>query len=75
MGDWANFSKKLELLVEAEIWNLNLFEYVELDGDFPCFPFWIGNTTFSINQFGSRTQIFILSWNLVSGLFPTCKTW
>ena len=39
VGGGANFSKKLELFVEAEIWNLDKFEYVESDGDFQSFLF------------------------------------
>ena len=35
----ANFSKKLKLFVEAKIWNLGKFEYVESDGDFQSFLF------------------------------------
>ena len=45
---WQIFSKKSKLLVEAEIWNLDLFEYVELDGDFHFILFDIGNTLFGL---------------------------
>ena len=34
--------------MEAEIWNLDLFEYVELDGDFHFILFDIGNTLFGL---------------------------
>ena len=37
---WGKFlPKKWKLLVEAENWNLDQFEYVEFDGDFLSFPF------------------------------------
>ena len=32
-------SKKLKLFVEAKIWNLDKFEYVEFDDDFQSFHF------------------------------------
>ena len=45
---WQIFFKKSKLLVEAEIWNLDLFEYVELDGYFHFILFDIGNTLFGL---------------------------
>ena len=36
---WENCFKKSKLFVEAEIWNLDSFEYVEFDGNFLFFFF------------------------------------
>ena len=35
-------------MIETENENLDEFEYVEFDGDFPFFPFYIGNTIFQL---------------------------
>ena len=43
----ANLFQKIEI-VEAELWNLNQFEYVEFDGDFHFILISVGNNLFEL---------------------------
>ena len=65
------WSKKSKLLVWAEIWYLEKFQYAEFSGDVVIFcfrrkyPFWIN----LIQNF----KTVWLKWNLVTVLIPTCR--
>ena len=43
----SNLFQKIEI-VEAELWNLDQFEYVEFDGDFHFILILVGNNLFGL---------------------------
>ena len=75
---WENGFEKSKLFIEAEIWNQDLFEYVELDGDFHflvLFCLWLDIPFMGIIQklMVQKFKIVSLSWNLVLRLIWICR--
>ena len=75
---WKNCFEKSKLFIEAEIWNQDLFEYVELDGDFHFFVFfclWLDIPFMGIihKLMVQKFKIVSLSWNLVLRLIWICR--
>ena len=63
---FGNFFQKLKLFVEAKIKNVDLFEYVEFDGNLQFF-FYFVVYSFSVNLV-NRFKTVRLRWNLIPRL-------
>ena len=75
---WENCFEKSKWFIEAEIWNQDWFEYVELDGDFHflvLFCLWLDIPFMGIihKLMVQKFKIVSLSWNLVLRLIWICR--